>query len=82
VFDYLSPDELAVLNSRREEIHLKRWNEIGPVKFYTKEELKDEGVPITLAGRRSEFPQEPEAIREQKQQAKGESKPAPFAIAV
>jgi len=82
IFDKLSPDDMANLSHNREELHLKRWNEIGPVKFYTKEQLKDEGVPITLAGRRSEFPQEPEAIREQKQQAKGESKPAPFAIAV
>ena len=70
------------LQQSRDEFHLKRWNEIGPVKFYTKEELKAEGVPITFAGRRSEFPQEPEATREQKQQAKGEVKPAPFAIAV
>ena len=70
------------LQQSRDALHLKRWNEIGPVKFYNKEELKAEGVPITMAGRRSEFPQEPEAIREEKQQAKGVAKPAPFALAV
>ena len=82
IFDKLSPDDMANLSHNREELHLKRWYEIGPVKFYTKEELKNEGVPITLAGRRSEFPQELEATREQKQQAKGVAKPAPFSAAV
>lgn len=66
VFDQLSPDQLASLNSSREQAHLKRWNEIGPATFYTKEQLKSDGVPITYAGRRSEFPQESEALREQK----------------
>ena len=75
-------DAREKLQQSRDELHLKCWNEIGPVKFYTKQQLKEDGVPITMAGRRSEFPQEPEAIREQKQQAKGESKPAPFAVAV
>ena len=79
---YLGNPDYEEMNKIRDAAHLKRWNEIGPVKFYNKEELKAEGVPITLAGRRSEFPQEPEAIREQKQQAKGEAKPAPFALAV
>ena len=78
----LSPDQVTDLQESRDNLHLKRWNEIGPVKFYTKEELKDEGVPITLAGRRSEFPQELEATREQKQQAKGVAKPAPFSAAI
>lgn len=68
------------IQESRDELHLKRWNEIGPVKFYTKEELKSENIPITLAGRRSEFPQESEASRESKQQASGAPKPAPFAV--
>lgn len=78
----LSSGQATDLQESRDELHLKRWNEIGPVKFYRKEQLKEDGVPITMAGRRSEFPQEPEAIREQKQQAKGEAKPAPFALAI
>ena len=78
--DWIETCEL--FQKSRDELHLKRWNEIGPVKFYNKEELKAEGVPITLAGRRSEFPQESEAAREQKQQAKGESKPAPFGLSI
>jgi len=82
VFGYLCQKDIDKLQRSRDELHLERWNEIGPVKFYTKEELKDEGVPITLAGRRSEFPQELEATREQKQQAKGVAKPAPFSAAI
>ena len=82
VCGYLSGKDMGKLQESRDNLHLKRWNEIGPVKFYTKERLKDEGVPITLAGRRSEFPQELEATREQKQQAKGVAKPAPFSAAI
>ena len=82
VFDQLSPDQLASLNSSREQLHLKRWYEIGPANLYTKEQLKADGVPITYAGRRSEFPQEPEAVREEKLKEADKAKPAsaPFAV--
>ena len=86
VFDQLSPDQLASLNASREQLHLRRWNEIGPANLYTKEQLKADGVPITFAGRRSEFPQESESIREQKlkdkeKEGKVQAISAPFAVA-
>ena len=80
VYGYLSDKDMAKLQDSRDELHLKRWNEIGSVRFYSKDELKDAGVPITLAGRRSQFPQELEHIREEKKQSAGEPKPAPFAV--
>jgi hypothetical protein len=67
------------MQRQRDELHLKRWHEIGHARMYSKEQLKEGGVPITLAGRRSEFPQESEAAREQKKQSTGAVKPAPFA---
>lgn len=86
IFDKLSPDDMANLSYNREELHLKRWNEIAFAKLYSKEQLKADGVPITYAGRRSEFPQESEAVREQKlkdkeKEGKVQATSAPFAVA-
>ena len=74
------------MQKNREEIHLKRWNEIAFAKLYSKEQLKADGVPITYAGRRSEFPQESEQAREQKlkdkeKEVKIQATSAPFAVA-
>lgn len=74
------------MQKNREEIHLKRWNEIAFAKLYSKEQLKADGVPITYAGRRSEFPQESETAREQKlkdkeKEGKVQATSAPFAAA-
>jgi hypothetical protein len=46
------------------------WNDIGPAKFYSKEELIADGVPVYLAGLRSEYPQELEEQRKTKQASK------------
>jgi hypothetical protein len=86
IFDKLSPDDMANLSYNREQLHLKRWNEIAFAKLYSKEQLKADGVPITYAGRRSEFPQESETAREQKlkdkeKEGKVQATSAPFAAA-
>lgn len=71
---------LCDMQASRDRLHLQRWHEIGSAKFYTKEELLKDGVPVTLAGRRSDYPQELEEKRNQRQQQAGVAKPAPFAV--
>lgn len=79
IFDRLSPDDMASLNSNRESVHLESWNRIGPAKFYSREGLEAEGVPVWLAGRRSKNPQELAKHREERQKKDvSPAKAAPF----
>lgn len=59
----------ALLRSR-EKVHMEQYKKLTPVKIYTQQELKDADIPITLAGRRSEYPQEPLETREFKERTK------------
>lgn len=62
---------------------LEIWKEIGPVHFLTREELLEKGVPITLAGKRSVFPQQTEEARkviEDGMKATTSAKPSAFPI--
>lgn len=48
----------------QEEFHTKVWNDKGPAKFYTAEELETLGVPVVMAGIRTQFPPTLKATRE------------------
>jgi hypothetical protein len=75
---HLSLETQDTLREFQEEFHEKRWNEIGPVTFYTREQLEAEGIPIWLAGVRSQFPQERAEQRAAKQASTEQPKAAPF----
>jgi hypothetical protein len=50
------------------------WNALGAPKFLTESEVVAAGSPVTLAGLRSEFPQELAEVRKSKQEAKQPTK--------
>lgn len=60
VSDFTSRD---VTNEQLQEKHLEVWQALAKTQFVTREELKEAGAPIILAGRRSENPQEEEWMR-------------------
>lgn len=78
------PEGLA---KEQTEVHTKLWNNLPKGEFYSRKELEDAGVPVTLAGLRSKNPQEPAATREartnlaSKDAPKKAPTPAPFAKA-
>src|SRR3546814_18165295 len=49
---------------KNQEHHLKRWHEIGKVKFLHEEDLTKMGVKVTYAGMRSRYPEQDKATRE------------------
>jgi hypothetical protein len=51
------------LQESRDAVHLSHWDKIGPVTFLKRQELVDAGVPVILAGLRSEYKQETEQER-------------------
>lgn len=55
--------ERKALVEGQRQYHKARWEAIGPVKTYTEAELEAAGVPVTYAGKRSTFPQQPKASR-------------------
>lgn len=59
------------------------WDKIGPAKLLTESEVVAAGATVTMAGLRSEFPQEDKASRDQKMSAKnkGNASADPFAVA-
>lgn len=59
----LSADEQTDVASAQRAVHTEIWNAIGKPKFLTRAELTAMGVPITLAGKRSMFPQQLEDTR-------------------
>lgn len=72
------------LTLSRQETDLKVWNNLPPKKFYTRKEVEAAGVPVTLAGKRSRYPEQTAAMRENLEKtdpalAKSETKAAPFA---
>lgn len=46
------------------------WDKIGPPKFLTESEVVAAGAPLTMAGLRSEYPQEPKSKRDAKMASK------------
>lgn len=71
------PKEFAKAQSAAQRVV---WDKIGPPKFLTESEVVSAGAPVTMAGLRSEFPQEPKSVRDAKMSAKTpKSKADPFA---
>ncbi len=71
----------AALAKEQTEAHLKLYDALPKGEFYTREELEKEGVPVYLAGRRSENMQELAKNREQREANKKDKAaptPAPF----
>src|SRR3546814_3119281 len=62
----LSKDEMKELNQKNQEHHLKRWHEIGKVKFLHEEDLTKMGVKVTYAGMRSRYPEKDQASPDRK----------------
>lgn len=60
----------------RRKVQLDIWDKIGPAVVYTEQELA--GVPITLAGIRSEYPQEPAKTRKYKEEQKKKTTASAF----
>ena len=80
VYDVLMHNGCDNLQPNRDRVHLESWNRIGPAKFYSREELEAEGVPVWLAGRRSKNPQELASSRESRNKSSDTPvKAAPFA---
>jgi hypothetical protein len=70
------------LATEQTEVHTKLYNELPKGVFYSRAELEKEGVPITLAGRRSNQPQQLATQREAANlKPAAASKPAPFSVA-
>lgn len=68
----LTPSKLRTLEKKIEKEtadQLKKYQNLPPLTFYSKEELEAASVPITRAGKRSKFPQESEAARKTKDKA-------------
>lgn len=63
----------------RQAVQLSLYNALPKGVFYSETQLTEMGVPITYAGQRSEFPQEPKAERDRKTKAKEMSKAKPSA---
>lgn len=74
--DYVTPNQRATLTKAQKKFHRKTWEKLGPPKFYTKQQVKDAGVTVTLAGQRSKMPQQSEQAREQAQKTSENKKPA------
>lgn len=70
----LSTEEQLALEKERYDYHLAQWDNIGPVKFLTKQEVKDAGAPVILAGLFSDNPQEEESLREERNKSKSSGK--------
>lgn len=64
------------LTQQHREYHYKRWEEIGPAKFLTRNEVKEAGAPVILSGLLPEFQPEEEEARKKKKQAKEKQVPA------
>jgi hypothetical protein len=63
----ISAQELAV---QYKAVDQAVWNKVGPAKYYTRAEVEAAGVPVILAGMRSDNPQEYASTREERNAAK------------
>lgn len=66
----LSAEMIAELEEDRYQKHLSHWDKIGRIKTMTEAQLIEAGVPVILAGKFSENPQEPKEVRKQREESK------------
>lgn len=80
--DFITENQRAEIAKKQQKFQREAWEKLGPPKFYTKQQLKDDGVPVTFAGQRSKLPQQSESEREEalakQSKAKSTAKAAPF----
>lgn len=83
VTTHYSQDNLKAIADSQKEFHAKKWAELED-KFtvYTQKQLEKDGVPIWMAGRRSDKPQQllinREEVEEQQKKDAPQKKAAPF----
>lgn len=75
-WQFISEKDQKAMNEANQTHHLKRWEEIGPVKFLSEKELNEMNVPVTYAGVRSRYPEQSKAERERLQKEENEWKQA------
>lgn len=88
VYDFIGEKNGLEITAAAQKHHLERYNLIGEPKFLTEKDLEAAGVPVTYAGKRSEFPQQLKSDRVAAEDAKKKresggvsaSSPAPFAL--
>jgi hypothetical protein len=75
-----NPKDFALAQSKAQRAV---WDKIGPPKFLKESEVVAAGAPVTLAGLRSQYPQELKTARDQKmaKPAGSSTKDDPFAVA-
>jgi len=55
---------LQEINLANQKFQLERWKNNKPKPFMTRKQLEEQGVPVTLAGKRSRYPQQLAAVRD------------------
>lgn len=60
----VSDDDRKTLAASQREKQLECWNALPEKKFYSEKELEADGVLVTYAGKRSQFPQQPKSARQ------------------
>lgn len=69
--EFWDHSDKAELAHEQQEAQLKLWNDLGPAKFLTEEEVLAAGAPVIMAGRRSQWPQQPKNIRQKVEKETG-----------
>ena len=77
--DYITPTQRSRITDAQKDFHLKSWNKLVK-KFYTKEQVKEAGVPVTFSGVRSKLPQQSEEDRINALNKAAPAKSAPFGV--
>lgn len=67
LYDLVGEKRTKELANITHEQQTKVWNDIGPAKFLTEEEVVAAGAPVILAAQRTKVPQESKANREARQ---------------
>lgn len=62
------------------KVQTERWKKNSPTKLLTEDEIVAAGTPVTLAGLRSQYPQELKTVRETKKNAAQKAAPKPNAF--
>lgn len=63
--------DTVLYNESVQSQQLKLWNDLGPAKFLTEEEVVAAGAPVIMAGRRSQWPQQPKETRQKVEKETG-----------
>ena len=77
-WEVTAPTTRLAVAKEQHAVHTQIWNRNGPPVFYTEDELNAAGVPVVMAGLRSEYPQESKELRDMKRAAKKPSKTSAF----